>query len=173
MPGAFLATGNAGADVEQALGLEVLGAADRVFKKGVAAVNDDVARLKVRDDLFNEFIHRLAGLHHEHDAAGLFEQGDHLLNGVSANDIGALGLVVEEVVHLRDGAIVSGHGEPVVVHVQNQILAHNGQPDYSNISFRFHVLCFLHKCRTIVKAGRITKIQPSRPVTELVIMAPI
>ena len=144
-PGAFLAAGNAGADIEQALGLDVLCAADRVFEKGVAAVNDDVTRFEVRDDLLNEFVHCLAGLHHEHDAAGLLEQSDHLLNGVRANDIGALGLLIEEVVHLGDGAVVSGHSEPVVVHVQNQILAHNGQPDYSNISFRFHVLSFLQE----------------------------
>ena len=162
--GAFFAAGNAGADVEQALGLDVFRAADRVFEEGVAAVNDDVAGFEVRDDLVNEFVHGLAGLDHEHDAAGLLEQGDHLLDGVGADDIGALGFFVEEVVHLRDGAVVSGHGEPVVVHVQNQILAHHGQPNYSNISFRFHVVCFLQECRTKVKSGYSQELPGGAPV---------
>ena len=74
---------------------------------------------------------------------GFLSRRDHFLDGVRADDLGALGLVVEEVVHLGDGAVVGGHGEAVVVHVQNQVLAHNGQPDYSNVSFRFHSVCFV------------------------------
>src|ERR1019366_8367303 len=139
-PGAFLAAGNTGADVEQTLGLDVFRPANRVHEEGVAAVNEDVPGFEGGDDVVDEFVHRLARLHHEHDAAGLLQQADHFLDGVGADDIGALGFFVEEVVHLGDGAVVSGHSEPVVVHVQDQILAHNGQPNYSNISFRFHVL---------------------------------
>ena len=143
--GAFFAAGNAGADVEQALGLDVFRAADGVLEEGVAAVDDDVAGFEVREEVLDELVHRLAGLDHEHDAAGLLEQADHFLDGVGADDVGALGFLVEEVVHLRDGAVESGHGEPVVVHVQNQVLAHNGQPNYSNVSFRFHVVYVLQE----------------------------
>ena len=94
----------------------------------------------MREDVVDELVHRLAGLDHEHDAAGPLEQADHFLDGMRADDLGALGFLVEEVVHLGHGAVESGHRETVVVHVQNQILAHNGQPNYSNISFRFHVI---------------------------------
>ena len=45
---AFLAAGHAGADVEQALALDVFGAADGVLEERVAAVNDDVAGFEVR-----------------------------------------------------------------------------------------------------------------------------
>ena len=45
---AFLAAGDAGADEQQALALEVLRAADGVREVRVAAVDDDVARLQVR-----------------------------------------------------------------------------------------------------------------------------
>jgi hypothetical protein len=33
---------------------------------------------------------------------------------------------------------VFNHGETVIVHVQNQILAHDGQPNQCDVSFRFH-----------------------------------
>ena len=58
---------------------------------------------------------------------------------MGADDFGALGFLVEEVIHLGNGAIEGDHGEAVVVHVQNQILAHDGQTNDSNISFRFHI----------------------------------
>ena len=51
----------------------------------------------------------------------------------------ALGFVGEEVVHLLDGAVEGHDGEAVVVHVQNQILAHDGQTDECDVSFRFHI----------------------------------
>ena len=93
---------------------------------------------KMRQQMLDEFIHGLAGLDHEHDAARLFEQPDHFLDRMGADDIGAFGFVVEEVVHLRDGPVEGDHGEPVVVHVQNQILAHDGQANDGDISFGFH-----------------------------------
>ena len=78
--GAFFAAGDAGADVEQALGLDVFGAADRVLEEGVAAVNDDVAGFEVGEEVVDELVHGLAGFDHEHDAARLLEEGDHFLD---------------------------------------------------------------------------------------------
>ena len=77
---------------------------------------------------------------------GFLSRRDHFLDGMGADDLGALGFLVEEVVHLGDGAVVGGHGEAVVVHVQNQVLAHYGQPNYSNISFWFHICVLLKEC---------------------------
>ena len=51
-----------------------------------------------------------------------------------------LASLVQEFVHFGNGAVVGDHGKSVVVHVQNQVLAHDGQPNQSNISFRFHVV---------------------------------
>ena len=70
---------------------------------------------------------------------GRLEQADHFLEGMRAEDVGAFGFVGEEVVHLGDGAVEGDHGEAVVVHVQNQILAHDGQTNHSNVSFWFHI----------------------------------
>ena len=72
---------------------------------------------------------------------GRLSMRDHFRDGMRADDLGALGFVGEEVVHLRDGAVVGDDGEAVVVHVQNQILAHDGQADECDIAFRFHVVC--------------------------------
>src|SRR5262245_56051192 len=55
-----------------------------------------------------------------------------------ANDIRAFGFLVEKLVHLRHRSIKCDHSKAVVVHVQNQILAHNGQANHRDIAFGFH-----------------------------------
>ena len=69
---------------------------------------------------------------------GFLSRRDHLLDRVRADDLGALGFLVEEIVHLGDGAVESDHGEPVVVHVENEILAHYSKANYSDVGFWFH-----------------------------------
>ena len=81
----------------------------------------------------------LPGLDHEHHPARLLEQRGHFRERMRADDLGALGLVVEKIVHLGNGAVEGHHGEAVVVHVQNQILAHHGQPNQCNVSLWFHL----------------------------------
>ena len=93
--------------------------------------------------MLDELIHSAAGLDHEHDAAWLFEKPGHLLQRVGAENLRALGLVGEEVVHLRGGAVVGHDGEAVVVHVEDEVLAHDGQADQCDIRFWFHLVSFL------------------------------
>ena len=50
-----------------------------------------------------------------------------------------LASLAEKFVHLGDGAVEDGHGEAVVVHVENEVLAHHGQSDQSDVSLRFHI----------------------------------
>jgi hypothetical protein len=57
---------------------------------------------------------------------------------MGADDVGALGFLVEEFVHLGHGAVEGDHGEAVVVHVQNQVLPHHGEADECDVSFSFH-----------------------------------
>jgi len=83
--------------------------------------------------LLDEFVHRLAGLDHEHDAAGLFEEPDHLLDRMGAADVGAFGLFGEELVHPGESAVEGDHAIAVVVHVEDQILAHDGQTNECDI----------------------------------------
>ena len=42
-----------------------------------------------------------------------------------------------------DGAVEGHHGEAVVVHVEDQVLAHDGKADQGDVSFRFHCFSFL------------------------------
>jgi len=71
----------------------------------------------------------LAGLDEHHHAARSLEVADHFLDRLSADDVGVLGCAVHEVVHLGHGAIVGHDRKAVVVHVEDQVLAHDSQPD--------------------------------------------
>ena len=71
---------------------------------------------------------------------------DHLLDGVRADDLGALGFVGEELVHLVDGAVVGHDGEAVVVHVEDEVLAHDGQADECDIARWLHRYVPPQKC---------------------------
>ena len=105
MARAFFTAGNAGSDVEQPFAFDIFRPAIGVFEERVAAVDDDVPGFEVREELFDEFIDRLAGLDEEHHAAGALEVRDHFRDGAGADDPGALGLVGEELVNLFDGAV--------------------------------------------------------------------
>ena len=65
---------------------------------------------------------------------GRLEQADEFFNGVRADDLRALGLVGDEVVDLGDGAVEDGDLEAVVVHVEDEVLAHDGQADEADIT---------------------------------------
>jgi hypothetical protein len=86
----LLTTGDAGADEEEALGLELLGAADRVWVVRVTTIDDDIALLEVRDELLDEVIDSWASLDEEDDLAGGLELLAELLNRPRALDLGAL-----------------------------------------------------------------------------------
>ena len=51
-----------------------------------------------------------------------------------------LALAVDKLVHAGQGAVVHGHGKAVVLHIQNQVLAHDGQADQTNICFDILIL---------------------------------
>ena len=85
--GTLLTTRDTGADEEEALGLELLGAADRVGVVGVATVDDDVALVEVGDKLVDEGIDGRASLDEEDDLARRLELSDELLDRVGALDI--------------------------------------------------------------------------------------
>ena len=73
-PRAFLATGNAGANVKEALARKVFRAAASVRPMRVAAVDDDVTLFQVRQQIFNHMVDGVAGLDHQHDPPRSFER---------------------------------------------------------------------------------------------------
>src|ERR1039457_2690727 len=92
----------------------------------------------MREELLDEFIHRLAGLDEHHHAARGLEVGNHFRDGMRAENFRPLRLVCEKMIHLFRGAVVSDDGKTVVVHVENEILAHDGQTDECDVALRFH-----------------------------------
>ena len=70
----------------------------------VTTVNDDVTLLKVGLELSDEVIDGLTGLDKEDDSSRGLELGAELLDGVGTDNVGSLGLVLEEVVDLGGGS---------------------------------------------------------------------
>ena len=89
MTGTLLTTRNTRADEEEALGLELLGAADGVGVVGVATVDDDVTGLKEGDELLDEVVDGRAGLDEEDDLARALELLAELLNRPGTDNVGA------------------------------------------------------------------------------------
>ena len=121
----------------------MFGAANGVFIKRVAAVDDDVIGFEQRDEMFDKFIHRRAGLHQHHNATRPLERADHLLQRMGADHVGFFGFLVQEFIHFGNGAVKSHDFEAVVVHVENEVLAHHSQANECNVRCRLHVFYFL------------------------------
>ena len=86
---------------------------------------------------FDHVVDGVAGLDHEHHAPGRFERGNQFVDGMGADNRRALGFVIEELVHFGNGSIEDGHAVAVVIHVEDQILAHDSeanQPDVASSS---------------------------------------
>ena len=94
-------------------------------------------------NLRNEFIHCGASLDHEHDPARPLEQRDEFRDGMRAEDFGPPGFVLEKGVDLFHRAIKDGHGKTVIVHIEDEILAHDSQSDQSDICLSFHKIASL------------------------------
>src|ERR1041385_8318295 len=88
----------------------------------------------MRQQRVDHVIHRLAGLDHQHHAARALEHLDELGNRAAARDLGALRLHGEEIVDLGNGAVEHGDAIAVIVHVEDEVLAHHGQTDQSNVT---------------------------------------
>ena len=111
------------------------------------------------NELFNEIVDSFAGLDHKHDPARKFKFGDHLLNRMSAHNVRAFGLVLQETIHfvhcsiecanlffynsnqnkqLKKKFVIKRYNKAyhkaVIVHIEYQILTHDGQADHSYIS---------------------------------------
>ena len=95
----------------------------------VAAVDDDVPFFQVRQQAIDHVVDGIAGLHHQHHAARLLQRLDQLRNRVRADNLRAFGFVVQEVVNFGHCSIEYGDAISMVVHIQDQILAHDGQAD--------------------------------------------
>ena len=65
---------------------------------------------------------------------GLLERLYQLFNGMRADNLRALGLILDKVVYFGDGSIENGDLVAVVVHIQNQILTHHREANQSDVA---------------------------------------
>jgi hypothetical protein len=130
----------------------------------------------VRDELLNEFVHRLARFDEHHHAARRLEFGNHLFDGMRTLHFGAFGFVREERVHFFSGSIVSHDSEAVIVHVEDEVLAHDGQTNECYVAGWLHDFYLGDMKIRLVRgtiqnppapARRIYTNQPADPLHEL------
>lgn len=89
IPCTLLTTRHTGANKQETLFLELLGAADRIGVVRVTTIDDDVALLEMGGKLADEAVDRGASLDEEDDFAGSFELGNQFLDRVGTDYVGA------------------------------------------------------------------------------------
>ena len=136
---AFLAAGDAGADVEQAALGGHFAAADGVGIVAVAAVDQDVAGFEQRTEFADQVVHRFPGADHHHDLARAGESGDEFGDAAAADQVLALAAAADEGGDLLDGAVVARDDEAAAFHVEDEVFAHDGEADDADVRLRFHM----------------------------------
>src|SRR5262245_49582067 len=104
----------------------------------VAAVDQHVALGQVRQNLLDQVVHGLPRLDHHHDLAGFFDFLDQVLDRVAADELLPFGPPFHERIDLLGRAIEYRDGIAAALDVESQILAHDGEPDETEISFVRH-----------------------------------
>src|SRR5690606_17287778 len=140
---ALLTAGDASADEPQALGAQLAGAARRVVEVGVAAVDDDVTGLEERFQRGDHLIDRLTGLHHQHHAAWSRQSGYQVGQRFEAHDLGAGGRTCYELAGHLGSPVVDTYLVAVIVHVEDQVLAHDRQTDQCDVELASGCGCLL------------------------------
>jgi hypothetical protein len=126
--GAFFPAGYARPDIQLTVFLHILRAADGVVEVAVTPVDDNVAVFEVGKQLVDERIDGGTGLDEQYRPTGPFQCTDEFLNGVCRDDrFSPRRRTGDKVVHLRDRPVEGGNAVSLVVHVQNEVLAHYGE----------------------------------------------
>ena len=68
---------------------------------------------------------------------------------MSSLDLGPLGLTGQEFIHLRGRSVIGHNREAVVVHVEDQVLAHDRQADQCDVSSGVAHVCSLVNASTV------------------------
>ena len=118
----------------QALGGERDTAALGVGEKRIAAVDDQVAGLEERYELIDDSVYGRAGFDHDHGLAGSGERGHEFLERFRGDDALAGGAFGGELLGHRGRPIKDGHGETFALHVEDEIFAHDGKADESDVA---------------------------------------
>jgi hypothetical protein len=113
----------------------------------VAGVDDDVAGFQQRFKLLDDGVHRLAGLDHDQDAAGLLQGVDQLLQRFGADEVAVRAVLFEQCVGLFHGPVVQGNRKAVAGQVAGQVGSHHRKAGDTDV-------CRHQKLQFIVCNGR-------------------
>ena len=113
-------------------------ASRRVGEERIAAVDDDVAFLKMGQKLVDHFVDRLARLDHDENRARLGDAGDELGQRLRREKLAFLAVLGDQRVGALGIAIEDRNAEPMVRRVSRQVCAHDGQSHNANVSFVSH-----------------------------------
>ncbi len=134
MPGALLAAGDAGAGEQQAALAQRPVAPDGVRIAGIAAIDDQIARLEQRRQRIDLLVGRLAGLDHRDDRARAADRRDQVLERQAGDQRKALGLVArDERLGPAGGPVEDGGAVTVLGDVEREVLAHDGEADQADV----------------------------------------
>jgi hypothetical protein len=123
----------------------------------VAAVNDDVAGLEVWDEGIDECVNRGPGLDQQKHFAGTLELRDEFFNAVAADNILAVRARLHEGVDLAGSAVEHGDPETMILHVEDQILPHDGQADESYVTLACLGVHGISKSRDFQIRGKVSR----------------
>ncbi|MPM75077.1 hypothetical protein SDC9_122068 [bioreactor metagenome] len=119
--GAVLAAGHAGADEVEALGRDLLLAADGVAEVGIAGVQNDVAGLEIGKQLLDGRVSGGTGLDHDDDGARMLDRGHEIGDRLRTDELALVAVIGQDLLSLGVGAIEDRNGEPLVGEVTGQV----------------------------------------------------
>lgn len=97
----------------------------------VAAVNDEIALVEVRQQILDDRIHRRAGGHEHHDRAWPPQKPDELRNVRRAVDLSLFAFLGQRIDFGRV-LVVAGHGKTLIGHVEQEIASYDAKADHAD-----------------------------------------
>ena len=140
--GALFSSGNTGSDKRNFLFREHSDAPFGVAVVGVAAVDENISRFEVRQQLRNDVVDCASRLDHHHDSARPPERGAKLCRRICGQNVFAVGASGDEFAGAFGRTVVNSDGEAFGLHVQNKILPHHSESDHADVGKFFfrHVM---------------------------------
>jgi hypothetical protein len=123
---AFLAARDAHAEEADALLPQLMEAPVRVGEQRIAAIDDDVVGLEMRDELGDDVVDGLAGLDHDDDGPRAAERRHELRNGLRGGEAAFRAMRRHQVLRASAMAIVDRDAETLSGRIAREISPHGG-----------------------------------------------
>jgi hypothetical protein len=149
----FLATGHATADEMQAPVTKGGLASPGVHVVGVATVDDDVALVEQRGELFDHRVGARARLHHHDDRPGALQRCHEVDRRLARYEVPLVTVLGHERTGARVRAVVQSDDVPVPGQVAGQVAAHDRQSGNADLRF----LHPRHRTLTRMRAHRMSR----------------